>query len=798
MIRFIESKDSDLYFTEKGNAEPNKNKQKECLVLDEAIWEKGRAYFAKNRAVDLIPVVNRENRLICYAWQDKEARREVRMLWELEACNDAIGFRNLHPDCKAVIIHGCNELAWYMMNYLKKQGIPVSTDGMFWEELGIESRKNAMPEYHTYEIWAEGVHQKSGDWKKERLRSASVEFECVDEIYEANIKAGKITDTVGNVSELLERLRVEREIVIRGTGTKAQDAYDWLLENDISICAFQSGKINESRKSLFGKPILKREEVEKQFNQAVILECGSKYSTWGFGDVDAYAYDGYKRNSRYLLLRDYLDVPENNLRHILAEKNLILTGDIRLCNRVYRWLRENNERAGKIEYWDILEENGAETEKFQIPMTGRFKVSKDNVFLIIIPEYAYKTSLTKEILEKKERILEKFAAYGLSDYTDYFSDLTKCIYLENEIFKYSREELRPAGILLGAIPAFSGNVLFHQILDGHQQVIVMDQVNPAVGVFLAIDLYFICIRLAEEQSEDILDSFWRLYQKEVGVTGIKRDFPDIEKFNQKMKELLKSGGHFSSQELFVMFHLANAAMYGREVQNLHNSIIYWEPHCWDRKYVREWAYWLGSSNVKGYTVSLVRNKYIQAGSSMRIQPELEWRMANNSMYGRNYINSEKKYKYWKERVIKFEELKCNPKETITELCEWLDISYNDTMMETTFHGKKAFFDDKITGFDVKPAYNLYEEYFTVFDRMRISLAAGSYQKQYGYPYIKCLEFTRRELQEMFLKDFRWEELPGALEGKNEDNVRIVMNRIRHLLWRERFSEIMEIDIVEDL
>lgn len=791
MIRFIEN-------DEKLKSDFNKNIMKNYLVLDETIWEKGRAYFAKDRAADPIPVVNKETQLICFAWQDKEARREVRMLWELEACDDAISFRDIHPDCQSVIIHGCNELAWYMRDYLMKQGIMVCVDGRFWKELGIECCTDTINDDNHYEIWAEGVvHQKSGNWRQARLRSSSAEFECVNEIYEANIKAGKITDANGGYQELLERLRNEKEIVIRGTGTKAQDAYDWLLGNDIQICAFQSEKNDGVRKSLFGVPILKRREVRDRFDEAITLECGSKHSAWGFGEVDIYAYEGYRRNVRYLLLRDYLEVPENNLANIFNEKNLILVGDIRLSNRLYRWFMQNGKRTGKIEYWDILKENEAETKKFQIPITDGTAMTENTFFLVVLPEYSYKEYLTRDTISKRAQIIEKFIALGITDYTDYFSDLIKCIYLESGISKYSRKELRPAGIVLGAIPPFSGNILFRQVFDGHPQIIIMDQVDASVGTFIAIDLYSICIRLAEEQADYILADFWALYQREVGAEICDRDFPDKDKFNQKMEEMLGLDNYFTSQELFVMFHLAYNEMFGKVVQNLDNMVIYWEPHCWDREYVREWAYWLGSNDVKGFTISTVRNKYIHAGSSMRVLQELDWRTVVNSLFGHNYVKSERNYKFWEQRIIKFEKMKCHPREILTELCEWLGIAYSDTLMETTFHGEKSFYEGNITGFDIRPAYNLYEEYFSVFDRMRIALGAGSYQKQYGYPYVSCLEFSRRELQEMFLKGFRWEKLPIATPERDEDVFWSVLYRAKYLLWLERFSEITKTEILEE-
>ena len=53
------------------------------------------------------------------------------------------------------------------------------------------------------------------------LCSVSVEFECVDKIYEANIKARLIKDAEGDSETLLERLRQEKEIVILGIDENA-------------------------------------------------------------------------------------------------------------------------------------------------------------------------------------------------------------------------------------------------------------------------------------------------------------------------------------------------------------------------------------------------------------------------------------------------------------------------------------------------------------------------------------------------------------------------------------------------
>lgn len=781
MIRFCENGASSVEYESLPEA---------CLIMDETIWQRGREYFTKHEKMDIFPVLDRNNQLICYAWQDEEANREVRMLRELSELNSAVSFRGLHQDCVNVTIHGCNELAWYMREYLIKNGISVNVEGRFWKELGVQEEKCNIPEYQNYEIWAEGVHQKSGEWQRERLRSASVEFECIDQIYEANIKAGKITDCDTDIEKLLERMRQEKEIVIRGTGTKAQDAYDWLLTNNIEVCAFQSERDGNGRKSLFGRPVKKRAEIKEQFKEAIIIDCSAQHSSWGFGEVDTYDYEGYERNKRYFLLRDYIEIPENNLMRVFKKKKLILTGDIRLCNRVYRWCRQHGMEHERICYWDVF--GDTEIKKFQIRIIKR-EITEENTVMLVLPEYSFEPYMTKEAVDKKNLYITKFKEYGITDWSDYFSDMMKCIHLETETFKLDKKELCPAGILLGAIPGFCGNILVRQMLAGHPQIILIEEYTA-----LNNELYYICIRLAEENANDILAAFWELCHAEMKEDRFSAFFDkDTEKFNEKMAELLKIGDNFSSQELFVMIHLSYIAMYGGDVSNLEETIIYWEPHMWDREYVREWAYWLDCENVKNFTLNVARNIYVRAGSFLRYSRKLNWEDKKFVhilwKYGKTGTVLKNGYEY----TLKFEELKCNPKETLIRFCEWLGIKFDDSLMETTFHGRKAFYDGVITGFDPKPAYNLYEEFFSVFDRMRICIVNHSYQKKYGYPYIGCMNFSRRELQEMFLHDFRWEQSLHENEGRTRALIWDVQKYTRRRLWLERFAEVMEVEIDEE-
>ena len=140
-------------------------------------------------------------------------------------------------------------------------------------------------------------------------------------------------------------------------------------------------------------------------------------------------------------------------------------------------------------------------------------------------------------------------------------------------------------------------------------------------------------------------------------------------------------------------------------------------------------------------------------------------------------------------VIKFEDLKCKPREILAEICEKMEIPWSETLMETTRHGETSAFRG-VTGFDLKPVYNNYEEYLSAYDRMRISLFTSPWQRKYGYPFVNCMDFTRVELQEMFLKEFRFEKrLAGFIDEENRlDYYMVLQRRIRRHLWKLRWME----------
>ncbi len=751
MIRLVEA-DNRLF------------EQNECILYDENIWENAREkIYSRHESMGkaFIPVADRNQTVLYYAYDDKEADRELRMLFELQQLPAADNFKTLYSGCDEVVIYGCNELAYYFARYLHALGINVRTQGRHWELFGYkEDDGNAGGK--ALKIYAEGVQSQNNKIEELFLRSSSAEFECVDEIYESNFRKGIIKNSDGTLADLLERLKESDEIIICGTDTESQDAYDLLYSYGIDILGFLSDT-QEGR--LLGKPIWNRRSIGDQVSYPIFIECSGRYSAEGGYGVDEYVCRGYMRNKQYILLKDYAEIPISGIRHVLRSKNIMFLGEDAICSRVKRYLKRNNIVCD---------------EKNRAGIDG---MPENTICLLCIPpEY-----LSGAYREHYEYYREIWKEKGLLDVSDYFSRTVVSAQLQTEDIKYGCKALKPAGIMVGCSEAYSGNMLMNNLFDNHPDIMAIPEYN-----FLSKQMFSICIRLAEKKASDILDYFWRIYEKEAGKEAINGDFPQKELFCQKMEELLRQKGRFSSQEIFVMLFIAYESMYGR-CFSMNRTYIYWEPHNISRLISRKYKEWLFSEGVDIWVIRSVRNNCSKIGSLLK-DADLSCRFVKRETAVLQALLTYPPIKSQEDGYTleyRFEDIKLKPGEVLGDLCRKTGIPWSETFLETTRHGEIYYYHgDVTTGFDLKPVYNLFEKYLSGYDRMRIALWSAFYQKSFDYPWMDYKDFSRRELQEMFLKKFRFENFLN-LENADGLSWRIkIHEKSANKLWELRCMEKM--------
>ena len=136
------------------------------------------------------------------------------------------------------------------------------------------------------------------------------------------------------------------------------------------------------------------------------------------------------------------------------------------------------------------------------------------------------------------------------------------------------------------------------------------------------------------------------------------------------------------------------------------------------------------------------------------------------------------------RVVRFEDLKLNPKATFASMAEFLNISVTQSMFHTTWCGLTR---DGITtentvfdGFDPAPVYKSYNQYLSVFDKYRIELLLRDLIEVYGYQakYYDGQQFSYEEIVKMMELPFLLESIKTALpparkHSSRESGMRII-------------------------
>lgn len=118
------------------------------------------------------------------------------------------------------------------------------------------------------------------------------------------------------------------------------------------------------------------------------------------------------------------------------------------------------------------------------------------------------------------------------------------------------------------------------------------------------------------------------------------------------------------------------------------------------------------------------------------------------------------------KVVKFEDVKLKTKATMKAVCQWMNIPFDESMMNTTVNGIPVYFpansqDNQkvISSRDITAVERKdFSEYFSSYDIFRLNLAFQNFKRAYGYecdiPHYS--EFSTEFLGELYKYPFRFE------------------------------------------
>ncbi len=736
------------------------------IIFDKNIWDKVKRIIYREQIVGefvFVPITAYNGKLLWYAYEDQMANRQIRQLRELsQLSNKALQFGDVYPACQMVTIYECNELAVLFAKYLIQQGIGLEVFGDGWQQFGFYDRtcqSEVSSASHMY-IYSEGQKTYKDSQTQWPPKSAAYEFECIDNIYEENIRNGIIKDGIWNQNEFLEHLKNQMELVLIGTDIESLSFYNFLLSNHIKIACFMRTNENEKNQNIYGIPVYDYNKVKNCLNSPVFLECHDKASSWGFGQTDLFDYLGYQRNERFYLTRDYLEVKEKSILYILKQqlkkkRILLLVGDIWLCRFLFNILCMYSIQE-EIVFFDVLGENEKRGED-SLPIEENVIINENMDVLLVIPEFTCPPG-KNYISKRKQRYKDVIEKVILPNNTisNFYSYIITFLSLEKEYrhLKYQNDTWLLKGIAIGSAEACCGNMFLKGILDNHPQILMLREPH-----FFCENIFWIAERLSTLNGECIIENFWRICQLENQELSVDKAI-----LNQELEKRILSGQKYSPQELFIIFHVAFVCAYGRRADDLKEFIIYWEPHFIETWIKEEFATWLGANHMKMYILNIVRDARIANGSIIKIYERLgkeNYKKAIGQVRSFDFRKTEKKnYKYTTRIVVRFEDIKLAPRVELESLCAQLNISWSDTLLSVTEKGVKVGYsngDGIIKDFDLAPVYNRYEKYFSDFDRFRVGLMYSAYQKKYGYDYMSVIAFSRKEINDYFSKRFRFEE-----------------------------------------
>lgn len=751
----------------------------EYLIWNKDIWKNAREYCRKHPRSGtqyLIPVLDKNDQLFCFAYEDLDANRELRMLRELTEAPCALQFTDIYPEYQYVRIYGFNELAYFTTKYLEQLGVAVEVIGEMWTEFSDQDECNVS--YHKcMSIYAEGTWQKSCNWKENLLRSVSVEFECIDKAYEENVRKGFIKDADGDLQDLIDKLKNQDSIAVMGTDIESQNIYDYLKQRGVSVCCFVDGIGRNTNRQLISKPILTLNEYDNRYGAtSVIIDNTGRHSASGSSangifNVDYLDYLGYQRNIRFFMFKDYFQVEDNSLETVLKNQTTILTGNIYLCERIADYYNDC-----QFLYLAILDD---QIKKTKLKLVDELETGKDDFILVIEPEFS--GGRRQDCEECKRRIIEYLDQYNFINYTDYFSYTKTWIALESRTRdKYPLDFLRVNKIVLGAIDSCCGNYFFEGLLDNHPNIILIHNEN------FATDLFWFCVQLAGRTADEKVQMLEQIFNSVLWL----EDWKEKNSFIKMLSDIFERNEHYyTSQQMFILFHIVYMRLCGRNAEDPGNMLIYWTPHLAAIE-VERYRQWLGADNMPCCIVNIVRNICMSKGSRIKGVLKLGW-AETNYIYriAIEHYDEDEDLNDDIRMVLRFEDIKCNPDVELLKFCRKLGIPWSDSLMSTTHHNGMAWVYDngekRVQDFDLTPVYNKYEEYFSEFDRFRIMLICASWQKRHGYPYVDILQFSRRELQEMFLKEFRFAEKGVFKNDSDKLNFYIgLQSDIRYIIRHE--------------
>ncbi len=516
---------------------------------------------------------------------------------------------------------------------------------------------------------------------------------------------------------------INKDVIIYCASYYGEMAYCEAKAQGYTICVFCDNSINNYRKKIMGIEVYNYEECKKRFHNAIYIIAHKNYATAkeiGF----SLESDGFVLNQSYFIAielenRNILKTDISVFRNILEPNRIILIGEKYLCEMFFGWcknyLKISTEKISICYQENIRENMEKYPEALWIPLAKeRFDSDKSQ-------EMELCNLLNEKGIKNISRLFLQYMFYYKNDVKQYTGTGIKIVFLK--------------------MSCYSGSIFFSSILDSHPDIFYLGHKVWAWNIWSIV-------KNAAYEGTGI-----KVVQSVISQIKKYEQSDDvwINEFGKILELYFNEKRTYSEQEIFLNIYFAYyEVMHKKEYvkKKEYTPVIFMDIHA-NEKIHDAMLFWLKNLGFDVFLCELIRNPIMRLGSFIKYalygegEYDLDKKVHCNLILNNLHIlvqeimsEEEKKNEILR---IRFEDLKLHSKTVLTKLCNILDIPWNDSLLKTTMAGKKSEYScagNVTTGFDIKPVYYPYNEYFDAFDKFRLDMLFREKLSTYGYSYVE--------------------------------------------------------------
>lgn len=282
----------------------------------------------------------------------------------------------------------------------------------------------------------------------------------------------------------------------------------------------------------------------------------------------------------------------------------------------------------------------------------------------------------------------------------------------------------------------------------------------------------------------------------MGENGDKILGVDKDKFVFEIEEVLRTKETISRKDFFIAIHIAYYYALGRNYDSFTNPKILFNPHTYEIDSYLE----LNEDFKIRKNICMVRDpiqsfgshiKYVSKLTPMTIERLL--RIINQMLYGgtiNRQINNTKS--------VRLEDIHNNPTNTLKMICKFLNIEWNECLLESTFDGYKWWngkISERVNGFSKNIISKKHEDIFSEYDKDRLRIVFDLKYKTWNYK--NDLNITKDNILNELKNPFKFEELIIYKDENEKMASRKLIEKtfVDYITKRDEESDLFEIELL---